>query len=98
MVLGRHKKDPKKVRALKVVYLKSPEMLEEPEHLEIMKKCDCGALQGVRHKNLHSPCILQGGGAFSRRPFTQTSCAWTRSWMMASRWSWSWSTFGEASC
>lgn len=38
VVLGRDKKNPKKVRALKVVYLQSPQMLEEPEHLEIMKK------------------------------------------------------------
>ena len=38
VVLGRSKKDPKKVRALKVVYLQSPQMLEEPEHLEIMKR------------------------------------------------------------
>ena len=50
MVLGRHKRESKKVRALKVVYLQSPEMLEEPEHLAIMKKCaaqlvrrSCGA-------------------------------------------------------
>ena len=38
VVLAKHKNIPKKFVALKVVYLRSPDMLQEPEHLAIMKR------------------------------------------------------------
>jgi len=38
VVLGQSKKDPNKYVAMKVVYLQSPEILDDPEHLAILKK------------------------------------------------------------
>jgi len=39
VVLARNKKEPGKFAALKVVYLQSPQMVDDPEHLAIMKRC-----------------------------------------------------------
>jgi hypothetical protein len=38
VALGQSKKDPNVYAALKVVFLRSPEMLEDPEHLAIMRR------------------------------------------------------------
>ena len=38
VVLGQSKADPSKYVAMKVVFLQSPEMLEDPEHLAILHK------------------------------------------------------------
>ncbi len=38
VVLGQSKKDPNVYVAMKVVYLQSPEVLDDPEHLAILRK------------------------------------------------------------
>ena len=38
VALGQSKKDPNVYSALKVVFLRSPEMLQDPEHLAIMRR------------------------------------------------------------
>ena len=38
MVLGQSKTDPTKYVAMKVVYLRSPDVLDDPEHLAILRR------------------------------------------------------------
>ena len=38
MVLGQSKTDPSKYVAMKVVYLRSPDVLDDPEHLAILRR------------------------------------------------------------
>ena len=38
VVLGQSKTDPAKYVAMKVVYLRSPDVLDDPEHLAILRK------------------------------------------------------------
>ncbi|CAL8466722.1 g6258 [Coccomyxa elongata] len=51
VVLGQSKKDQSVYVALKVVYLRSPEMLEDPEHLAIMRR-EAEFLQLLDHPNI----------------------------------------------
>ena len=37
-MLGQSKDNPKRYVAMKVVYLQSPEVLEDPEHVAIMRR------------------------------------------------------------
>ena len=39
VVLCRNKKEPSKYAALKVVFLQSPQVVDDPDHLAIMKQC-----------------------------------------------------------
>lgn len=49
VVLAKHKTVPGKMAALKVVYLQSPDMLMEPEHREIMLRCEALACITALH-------------------------------------------------
>ena len=39
VVLARNKKEPSKYAALKVVFMQSPQVVDDPDHLAIMKQC-----------------------------------------------------------
>ena len=58
VVLCRNKKEPSKYAALKVVFLQSPQVVEDPDHLAIMKQCaSTDFLQSVRCSAARScPC------------------------------------------
>ena len=52
--------------AMKVVYLQSPEVLDDPEHLAILRKCDLTTLNAtvlysVRSEECVPPCSPASG-------------------------------------
>ena len=60
VVLGRSKKDPNKYAALKVVYLQSPQVVDDPEHMAIMKRC---ARSRALHADFQAMCKRRELGA-----------------------------------
>ncbi len=62
VVLCRNKKEPSKYAALKVVFLQSPQVVDDPEHLAIMKQCDQAQLVVAMRAVVLPGCTQSEGG------------------------------------